>query len=44
VNTAIEKMISDGSWQKAVDDNVGPSGFKVDTSTNPPKPDPCAAV
>jgi glutamate transport system substrate-binding protein len=44
VNTAIEKMISDGSWQKAVDDNVGPSGFKVDTSTNPPKPDPCAAA
>jgi glutamate transport system substrate-binding protein len=44
VNAAIEKMISDGSWQKAVDDNVGPSGFKVDTSTNPPKPDPCAAA
>jgi glutamate transport system substrate-binding protein len=37
-------MISDGSWQKAVDDNVGPSGFKVDTSTNPPKPDACAAA
>ena len=44
VNAAIEKMISEGSWQKAVDDNVGPSGFKVDTSTNPPKPDPCAAA
>jgi glutamate transport system substrate-binding protein len=44
VNAALEKMISDGSWQKAVDANVGPSGFKVDTSTNPPKPDPCAAV
>ena len=44
VNAALEKMISDGSWQKAVDDNVGPSGFKVDTTTNPPKPDACAAV
>jgi glutamate transport system substrate-binding protein len=44
VNAAIEKMISDGAWQQAVDANVGPSGFKVDTSTNPPKPDPCAAV
>jgi glutamate transport system substrate-binding protein len=44
VNAALEKMISDGSWQKAIDANVGPSGFKVDTSTNPPKPDPCAAV
>jgi glutamate transport system substrate-binding protein len=44
VNAALEKMVSDGSWQKAVDANVGASGFKVDTSTNPPKPDPCAAV
>jgi glutamate transport system substrate-binding protein len=44
VNAALQKMVSDGSWQKAVDNNVGPSGFKVDTSTNPPKPDPCASV
>jgi glutamate transport system substrate-binding protein len=44
VNAAVEKMISDGSWQKAIEANVGPSGFKVDTSTNPPKPDPCAAA
>jgi len=42
VNAALEKMVSDGSWQKAVDDNVGPSGFKVDTKTNPPKPEPCS--
>jgi glutamate transport system substrate-binding protein len=42
VNAALEKMVSDGSWQKAVDANVGPAGFKVDTSTNPPKPDPCS--
>ena len=41
VNAALEKMVSDGSWQKAVDANVGPSGFKVDTTTNPPKPEPC---
>jgi glutamate transport system substrate-binding protein len=44
VNTALEKMVSDGSWQKAIEANVGPSGFKVDTSTNPPKPDACAAA
>src|SRR5215207_233740 len=44
VNAALQKMVSDGSWQKAIDDNVGPSGFKVDTKTNPPKPDPCAAA
>jgi glutamate transport system substrate-binding protein len=42
VNAALEKMVSDGSWQKAVDANVGTSGFKVDTSTNPPKPEPCS--
>ena len=38
----LEKMVSDGSWQKALDATVGPSGFKVDTSTNPPKPDACS--
>jgi glutamate transport system substrate-binding protein len=42
VNAALEKMISDGAWQKAVDDNLGASGFKVDTKTNPPKQDACA--
>ena len=42
INAAIEKMVSDGSWQKALDDTVGPSGFKVDTATNPPKPDACS--
>ena len=42
VNTALQKMVSDGAWQKAIDDNVGPSGFKVDTKTNPPKPEPCS--
>ena len=35
-------MVDDGSWQKAVDANVGPSGFKVDTATNPPKPAACS--
>ncbi len=42
INTAIQKMVDDGAWQKAVDDNLGPAGFKVDTSTNPPKPDACS--
>jgi glutamate transport system substrate-binding protein len=41
VNAAITKMISDGSWQKALDDTVG-SDFKPDASTNPPKPEPCS--
>ncbi len=42
VNTALEKMVSDGSWQKALDETVGASGFKPDTATNPPKPDACS--
>ena len=42
INTAIQKMIDDGSWQKAVDANLGPAGFKVDTATNPPKADACS--
>jgi glutamate transport system substrate-binding protein len=42
VNAAIKKMIDSGDWQKALDATVGPSGFKPDTSKNPPKQDPCA--
>jgi glutamate transport system substrate-binding protein len=42
INTALAKMISDKSWQKAVDKNLGPSGFKVDSATNPPKQDACS--
>jgi glutamate transport system substrate-binding protein len=42
INTAIAKMISSGDWQKAIDANLGPAGFKVDSATNPPKQDPCS--
>jgi glutamate transport system substrate-binding protein len=42
INTAVAKMISDGSWEKALNDTVGASGFKYDTSTNPPKQDACS--
>ncbi|MFE4967672.1 glutamate ABC transporter substrate-binding protein [Streptomyces sp. NPDC056660] len=28
INTALEKMVSDGSWQKAVDANFGPAQYK----------------
>jgi glutamate transport system substrate-binding protein len=41
IDAALEKMVSDGSWEKALNDTVGASGFKYDTSTNPPKPEPC---
>lgn len=42
INTAIKKMVDSGDWQKAVDANLGPAGFKVDTSKNPPTADPCS--
>ena len=42
INTALAKMISSGDWQKAIDKNLGPAGFKVDTSKNPPKQDACS--
>lgn len=41
ITTAISSMISSGAWQRAVDRNLGPSGFRVDRATNPPQPDPC---
>ncbi|MER6955317.1 MULTISPECIES: glutamate ABC transporter substrate-binding protein [unclassified Streptomyces] len=28
INTALEKMVSDGSWQKAVEANFGPANYK----------------
>ncbi len=34
INAALEKMVSDGAWEKALDDTVGTSGFKPD-STEP---------
>lgn len=42
INAALKKMVDDGSWQKAVDANLGPAGFKVDTAVNPPKADACS--
>lgn len=42
VTEAINSMITIGHWQTAVDANLGPAGFKVDTTTNPPKPDACS--
>ena len=42
INAAITKMVDDGSWQKAIDDTVGPSGFEVDAATNPPEPASCS--
>jgi glutamate transport system substrate-binding protein len=41
VTDAIKKMISDGSWQKAIDDNLGPAGYKPGKG-NPPTPAACS--
>ncbi|MFF3650427.1 glutamate ABC transporter substrate-binding protein [Streptomyces sp. NPDC002181] len=30
VNAALKKMVEDGSWQKAVDSNLGPAGYKAE--------------
>jgi glutamate transport system substrate-binding protein len=42
INTALQKMVDDGAWEKALNDTVGASGFKPDAATNPPKPDACS--
>lgn len=41
INEAIDKMVKDGSWQKALDDNVGSTGYKPNADLNPPTPDAC---
>ena len=41
VTDAINKMIEDGAWQKAVDDNLGKAGYTPGDG-NPPTPDACS--
>ncbi len=41
ITDAIKSMISDGSWQKAVDSNLGPAGYKPGEG-NPPPPAACS--
>lgn len=42
VNDALSAMVSDGSWKKAVDANLGPAGFEIDSAVNPPEPAACS--
>jgi len=41
VNDAIKAMVADGSWQKAVDANLGAAGYKPGAG-NPPTPAACS--
>ena len=41
ITDAIKSMISDGSWQKAVETNLGPAGYKPGAG-NPPTPAACS--
>jgi glutamate transport system substrate-binding protein len=41
VTDAIKAMVTDGEWQKIVDKNLGPAGYKPGAG-NPPTPDACA--
>ncbi|GAA2502858.1 glutamate ABC transporter substrate-binding protein [Terrabacter carboxydivorans] len=41
ITDAIKKMISDGSWQKSLDSNLGPAGYKPGAG-NPPTPAACS--
>jgi glutamate transport system substrate-binding protein len=41
ITDALKKMVADGSWQKFVETNLGPAGFKPGEG-NPPTPEPCS--
>ncbi|GAA2745396.1 glutamate ABC transporter substrate-binding protein [Terrabacter aerolatus] len=41
ITDAVKKMISDGSWQKSLDANLGPAGYKPGAG-NPPTPAACS--
>ena len=41
INDAIKNMVTDGSWQKAIDANLGPAGYKPGAG-NPPTPAACS--
>jgi glutamate transport system substrate-binding protein len=42
INTAIQAMVDDGSWEEAVTANTEGTGYTPDADLNPPTPDACA--
>lgn len=43
INDAIQSMIDDGSWQKAIDDNTKGTGYTPNSKLNPPTLRECAS-
>ena len=41
INAALSKMVADGTWKKAVTDNLG-ADYKIDAAKNPPKQATCS--
>lgn len=41
VNDAIQKMIDDGSWETAIEENTSGAEYAYNTELNPPTPDEC---
>ena len=42
INTAIRKMVEDGSWAEAIKTNTEGADYQYDESVNPPEPEACA--
>ncbi|MET4058484.1 glutamate transport system substrate-binding protein [Arthrobacter sp. UYP6] len=42
INTAIRKMVEDGSWAEAIKTNTEGADYQFDESVNPPEPEACA--
>ncbi|RFT39451.1 ABC transporter substrate-binding protein, partial [Gardnerella vaginalis] len=38
INNALKDMIKNGSWKRALDDNMRGTGFKPNAKYNPPVP------
>ncbi|WP_104166027.1 glutamate ABC transporter substrate-binding protein [Arthrobacter sp. SX1312] len=42
INSAITKMIGDGSWEEAITSNTEGADYTYNAELNPPTPEPCA--
>ena len=42
IGAALLEMMASGDWDKAVEAHLGSAGFKLDTRSNPHKPENCS--